>query len=206
MRFYKLCLLVLVFSFLVSTVALAEEIPSQEEVMEIKKLRLSKTEKEKVRFFYLLGGAGYARYDSTMGALDANHNPLKSNYVDGFAVNLLGGWQVNKYFAMEAGVDYIQVEYISLNFKYTILAQPYIEIDKSWSIMPKVGVGFALIGMFTEVVHTDSPAQGGFGFDFYGVVGLRGNYKKLIFGVSYEHNVIGSTNNFMVTAEAGVKF
>ena len=204
MRFYKLCLLVLVFSFLVSTVALAEEIPSQEEVMEIKKLRLSKTEKEKVRFFYLLGGAGYACYNPILsyGCVDRRYK----DYVDGFAVSLLGGWQVNKYFAMEAGVDYIQVEYISLNFKYTILAQPYIEIDKSWSIMPKVGVGFALIGMFTEVVHTDSPAQGGFGFDFYGVVGLRANYKKLIFGVSYEHNVIGSTNNFMVTAEAGVKF
>ncbi len=203
MRFYKLCLLVLVFSFLVSTVALAEEIPSQEEVMEIKKLRLSKTEKEKVRFFYLLGGAGYACYNPILsyGCVDRRYK----DYVDGFAVSLLGGWQVNKYFAMEAGVDYIQVEYISLNFKYTILAQPYIEIDKSWSIMPKVGVGFLILGVLSQVVESEYATQP-VGFDVYGVIGLRANYKKFMFGLSYEHNLFGQTNTFMALTEVGVKF
>ncbi len=206
--FYRLCLLVLFFSFLTSTVVLADESisekePSQEEVIQIKKLRALETEKQKVSFFYLMGGGGYTCYNSI---LDYNCLNMKNrDYVDGFAINLLGGWQVNKYFAMEAGIDYIQAEYRSLNFKYTVLAQPYIEINKSWSIMPKIGVGFLILGVLSQVIEQEYSTQP-VGFDVYGVIGLRANYKKFMFGLSYEQNLYGQTNTFMVVTEVGVKF
>ena len=209
MKFHRLYVFVLIFFVSLNTVVLADEsktdVDSRTSLQE-DDVELSSIRDARVNFFYLLGGAGYARYDRTMGALDANRNPVKSDYVNGFAVSILGGWQAFKYFAMEAGIDYMQVHFMSLHVKYTLLFQPYIIVNRSWSIMPKVGLGVSLVTMFSEVVQTDSPAQGGLAFDIYGVVGLRANYKRFIFGVSYEHNFMSGTDDFMIAAEAGVKF
>ncbi len=160
----------------------------------------------RINFFYLLGRAGYVRHNKSRGFMDVNLNPVKANYMHGFAVSAIGGWQARKYFAMEVGIGYVQADFMSIDAKYTLLFQPYFEMNKSWSIMPKIGLGVSLIGMFSEVIKTNFPAQGGLGFDAYGTIGAKAIYKNIIFGVSYEYNFIGSINDFMLSAEAGIKF
>ena len=160
----------------------------------------------RVNFFYLIGGVGYTCSNSFSNYEDECLDLISGDYRNGFTVSAIGGWQARKYFAMELGIDYTNTYFQSMGVRYALLFQPYLKIDRSWSIMPKVGLGFSLIRMFADGEMSDTPMQGGFAYDLHGVLGLRANYKKLIFGVSYKHNFVSPAESYSILAEAGVKF
>lgn len=239
MRYSRLYLLVIIFFFSFNTMVLAEnseaisseykeDIEHQDKLEVLDKEnkevgdrfedKVYKGKGERINFFYLLGSAGYNVENDKYGLYTYNGSvgysvimPSNSNY-HGFAINVVGGWQARKYFAMELAFGYSESISRSIGFKYSLLIQPYIKLDKSWSIMPKIGLGISGDGV-VGIADKDHSLSGStisnldnFKVGFFGVFGLRANYNKFIFGLSYENTLFGMVNEFRILTEAGIKF
>ena len=211
MKFYKLYILVLFFILSFSTVSLAEN-------TDVMSTSENDYKEKRINFFYLLGTAGYqgetdkyglytyksSRSRSVIEIPNTNHH--------GFAINVVGGWQARKYFAMELAFGYSESISRSVGIKYALLFQPYLKLDNSWSIMPKIGLGISGDGV-VGIANKDYSLEdstiselGNFKVVLYGVIGLMANYNKFIFGLSYENSLFGMTSEFRVLAHAGIKF
>ena len=237
MSYNRLYLLIIIIFFSFSTVVIAEnnevindydleEKEYQEKVDSINKRIKEIDEKldnkiykeEKTSFFYLLGTGGYSSENDKYGIYTYNGSNSRSVIVTsnsnhhGFLVNVTGGWQVRKYFAMELGLSYSQSISRSIGVKYALLFQPYLEVSKSWSIMPKLGIGLSGDGVIAmadkDYSLSDSTISsiGNFKVALYGVFGLSVNYKKFIFGLSYENTLFSMISEFRILGSVGIKF
>jgi len=227
LNYGKLYLLIFVFIISFNSVVFAQEDIQYLDSINNGEFDEFLEEDKGVSFFYLLGALGYN--DNNIMGIEVNgqQQVIQDDFsLDGFAFQLTGGWQVMKYFAMELAVAYRQSSYdffgislldmMNVDTKYTLLFQPYLKIDNSWSIMPKIGAGVSLIGSVVSngALASTVASQSGFGFGGFGTIGLRAVYKKFIFGISYELG--GSaiyypteTITFLehrVMFEAGIKF
>jgi len=153
------------------------------------------------RYLYLLGSIGYsADMFSALG-------------YGGIAANITGGWQANKYFALEIGIGYSQAYYHTMDLKVFALYQPNIKLTNSITIMPKVGLGFAYMPRF-GLTEDYGNYYYYLGYDFMtrhefgilGTLGVRVNFGRFIAGVSYENNFLNVFSEYKFLAEFGVKF
>ena len=196
----------LIFFFLLifSDIVLADDSVDykalQDERMTLEKdLKKIVAEKNDISFLYLLGSVGYNNEHSVNISNQIFHGALGS---------IVGGWQAKKYFAMEFSLGYSHALYGRMGLKYSLLFQPYLKVNKSWVIQPKLGVGIG--GYFGMIVVGDYVDPMPYGVDAFVVLGLRAHYKRFIFGVSYERGISSSffstAINDSVSAEAGIRF
>ena len=160
--------------------------------------------KQKTSFFYLLGSAGYQ-----LELADLNFNTdMYGRGKSGFNLGIVSGWQVRKYFAMELGAAYGQGLYHRISLNYALLFQAYIKLNNSWAIMPKFGIGISVDRMLdTDIEYRVGQNIGG---TVYPILGISANYKKSIFGITYEWGEsfggVTQITDHKIKATAGIKF
>jgi len=160
------------------------------------------------RYFYLLGSIGY-NSDFDAGGLGYSSGGHGSS---GFAINAIGGWQGNNFFAVEVGLGYNQAFFYAIDLKALALFQPNMKINNTITIIPRIGFGLSYIHRIgiTPDYHQSYYYQEGTYYRSWagilGTLGVRVNFGRFIAGVSYENNFLGGFLEYTILSEFGIRF